>query len=134
MKSSGRVLRKRIQQLLTALLSKATASDGEAISPDMNRENRSSSSAGRSSTCNSHSRWVFLLSSVRMLLWSPTNRALTRGKKWCRGGVKGSPVSALQTRAVLSALAVKIHFPDRKSTRLNSSHGYISYAVFCLKK
>src|SRR6266550_5545366 len=25
-------------------------------------------------------------------------------------------------------------WPDRKSTRLNSSHGYISYAVFCLKK
>src|SRR2546422_6166244 len=26
------------------------------------------------------------------------------------------------------------HDADRKSTRLNSSHGYISYAVFCLKK
>src|SRR2546422_5382990 len=26
------------------------------------------------------------------------------------------------------------HLRDRKSTRLNSSHGYISYAVFCLKK
>src|SRR2546429_1495474 len=26
------------------------------------------------------------------------------------------------------------HERDRKSTRLNSSHGYISYAVFCLKK
>src|SRR2546429_4772926 len=26
------------------------------------------------------------------------------------------------------------HREDRKSTRLNSSHGYISYAVFCLKK
>src|SRR2546429_3750456 len=26
------------------------------------------------------------------------------------------------------------HQLDRKSTRLNSSHGYISYAVFCLKK
>src|SRR2546429_4369443 len=26
------------------------------------------------------------------------------------------------------------HDLDRKSTRLNSSHGYISYAVFCLKK
>src|SRR2546422_4215254 len=26
------------------------------------------------------------------------------------------------------------HQRDRKSTRLNSSHGYISYAVFCLKK
>src|SRR6478752_9589011 len=25
-------------------------------------------------------------------------------------------------------------YEDRKSTRLNSSHGYISYAVFCLKK
>src|SRR2546429_7243078 len=31
---------------------------------------------------------------------------------------------------VLPAVASK----DRKSTRLNSSHGYISYAVFCLKK
>src|SRR2546429_3799488 len=30
--------------------------------------------------------------------------------------------------------AVVIHRRDRKSTRLNSSHGYISYAVFCLKK
>src|SRR2546422_7571844 len=26
------------------------------------------------------------------------------------------------------------NWTDRKSTRLNSSHGYISYAVFCLKK
>src|SRR2546429_2089150 len=28
----------------------------------------------------------------------------------------------------------EINGRDRKSTRLNSSHGYISYAVFCLKK
>src|SRR2546429_6770391 len=28
----------------------------------------------------------------------------------------------------------KYYGSDRKSTRLNSSHGYISYAVFCLKK
>src|SRR2546429_4375710 len=27
-----------------------------------------------------------------------------------------------------------VSLQDRKSTRLNSSHGYISYAVFCLKK
>src|SRR2546422_7674785 len=27
-----------------------------------------------------------------------------------------------------------LRYGDRKSTRLNSSHGYISYAVFCLKK
>src|SRR2546422_1673018 len=31
-------------------------------------------------------------------------------------------------------LACSIAVGDRKSTRLNSSHGYISYAVFCLKK
>src|SRR5687768_17852230 len=30
--------------------------------------------------------------------------------------------------------AVPVRVTDRKSTRLNSSHGYISYAVFCLKK
>src|SRR2546429_281489 len=30
--------------------------------------------------------------------------------------------------------AVLMFYQDRKSTRLNSSHGYISYAVFCLKK
>src|SRR2546430_5848919 len=29
---------------------------------------------------------------------------------------------------------VKVSFTDRKSTRLNSSHSQISYAVFCLKK
>src|SRR2546422_7590489 len=29
---------------------------------------------------------------------------------------------------------LSVPFLDRKSTRLNSSHGYISYAVFCLKK
>src|SRR5687768_17961051 len=29
---------------------------------------------------------------------------------------------------------VRVGLTDRKSTRLNSSHGYISYAVFCLKK
>src|SRR3989449_6389057 len=34
------------------------------------------------------------------------------------------------------AFVEEVHFgsADRKSTRLNSSHGYISYAVFCLKK
>src|SRR2546429_2594547 len=30
--------------------------------------------------------------------------------------------------------ALSVSLLDRKSTRLNSSHGYISYAVFCLKK
>src|SRR5438034_5328003 len=30
--------------------------------------------------------------------------------------------------------ALRVRLPDRKSTRLNSSHTVISYAVFCLKK
>src|ERR1041385_3049787 len=34
----------------------------------------------------------------------------------------------------LAQRGVTTYCPDRKSTRLNSSHGYISYAVFCLTK
>src|SRR2546429_6504354 len=37
-------------------------------------------------------------------------------------------------REELAAAQADFHVSDRKSTRLNSSHGYISYAVFCLKK
>src|SRR2546429_2530598 len=36
--------------------------------------------------------------------------------------------------ATVSYLTCILASLDRKSTRLNSSHGYISYAVFCLKK
>src|SRR2546429_884017 len=36
--------------------------------------------------------------------------------------------------ASTTAAAIAKRLQDRKSTRLNSSHGYISYAVFCLKK
>src|SRR2546422_7184127 len=36
--------------------------------------------------------------------------------------------------AALGFQPVEFRRRDRKSTRLNSSHGYISYAVFCLKK
>src|SRR2546429_1847526 len=51
-----------------------------------------------------------------------------------------SGVAELPTtsRTSLSGLRVLVvddnRTKDRKSTRLNSSHGYISYAVFCLKK
>src|SRR2546422_561507 len=43
---------------------------------------------------------------------------------------------AMWQEAALPALAIVAAgiLPDRKSTRLNSSHGYISYAVFSLKK
>src|SRR2546422_5908076 len=44
--------------------------------------------------------------------------------------VKQNPHLVLSNAAAISIA----HLTDRKSTRLNSSHGYISYAVFCLKK
>src|SRR5205809_3418534 len=44
-------------------------------------------------------------------------------------GAGAEQVGRSTTRAVVVSI-----FLDRKSTRLNSSHGYISYAVFCLKK
>src|SRR5207247_10327738 len=55
------------------------------------------------------------------------------------GDVNGSRLSArlAETRndpAVRSARSVRMAAADRKSTRLNSSHEWISYAVFCLKK
>src|SRR2546422_1780736 len=46
----------------------------------------------------------------------------------------GLDANALQRPRRFFAAARNIEEGDRKSTRLNSSHGYISYAVFCLKK
>src|SRR5436189_4630496 len=43
------------------------------------------------------------------------------------------PLYAFAVAEVLSAMTLA-HATDRKSTRLNSSHRCISYAVFCLKK
>src|SRR5690348_17727734 len=40
----------------------------------------------------------------------------------------------LHSRALAVHLGIAVGFGDRKSTRLNSSHPSISYAVFCLKK
>src|SRR3990172_6371116 len=48
-------------------------------------------------------------------------------------------LKSVQDNAVCAEVFIRLHHltrdeEDRKSTRLNSSHGYISYAVFCLKK
>src|SRR2546427_7401091 len=45
---------------------------------------------------------------------------------------RGAPGSAARTAA--AARTTRARIGDRKSTRLNSSHSQISYAVFCLKK
>src|SRR2546429_5735258 len=46
----------------------------------------------------------------------------------------GGAVGRLEESSPPAAFADLTVERDRKSTRLNSSHGYISYAVFCLKK
>src|SRR5688572_32061644 len=43
-------------------------------------------------------------------------------------------VKFVEEDSVVTADATQTNPPDRKSTRLNSSHSQISYAVFCLKK
>src|SRR5438876_5660466 len=55
------------------------------------------------------------------------------------GGQVGAQVVAdrrevLALQGLFGQLPPSRRFPDRKSTRLNSSHPSISYAVFCLKK
>src|SRR2546422_6156081 len=58
------------------------------------------------------------------------NRAL-RAKVDRHQTMVGESYSLRQLR---EQVAMAAPTKDRKSTRLNSSHGYISYAVFCLKK
>src|SRR5439155_15334068 len=74
---------------------------------------------------------------------TPTG-VLHRRRRPHRGSGDGAPVpgEGCARTAVAGAgqrsdrlhLAMKSHKEDRKSTRLNSSHVAISYAVFCLKK
>src|SRR2546422_5890603 len=59
-------------------------------------------------------------------LWTQTDitngyRSFVSGRHRSAGGAGSAATGGDRSR-------------DRKSTRLNSSHGYISYAVFCLKK
>src|SRR5690606_40894835 len=53
-----------------------------------------------------------------------------------RHGIKSRPKTRGNSRcpSVIGSWNAKWHWGDRKSTRLNSSHVKISYAVFCLKK
>src|SRR2546429_7019876 len=55
------------------------------------------------------------------------------GKAHLVSGLVEGPAGSLLDLALAPPLGEGTR-GDRKSTRLNSSHGYISYAVFCLKK
>src|SRR5687768_18340576 len=49
-------------------------------------------------------------------------------------GTDKNAILGMERELLRKAHQVLVSSGDRKSTRLNSSHGYISYAVFCLKK
>src|SRR2546422_641150 len=60
-----------------------------------------------------------------------------RSQVWAKtvnGGLAAWQEGKEDSAVVLFHLAARLEPTNRKSTRLNSSHGYISYAVFCLKK
>src|SRR2546422_4206327 len=58
---------------------------------------------------------------------------LRRGRRILAQGSAAKPADSSRLIALRRRVS-EIAQQDRKSTRLNSSHGYISYAVFCLKK
>src|SRR2546422_3391350 len=63
-------------------------------------------------------------SRVRCRDWQGARRS--RNRDWAHPDPGRASMIAAKCKRTCSG--------DRKSTRLNSSHGYISYAVFCLKK
>src|SRR3712207_6971563 len=68
---------------------------------------------------------------------SPALPAVSVYSGLCPGPVRGRVVRAGQEEALRRLLRAgrgRLRRQDRKSTRLNSSHANISYAVFCLKK
>src|SRR3712207_7917921 len=65
----------------------------------------------------------------------PDLQALTPRQREILGLVaRGLTNAGIGRELYLTEGTVKQHLRDRKSTRLNSSHANISYAVFCLKK
>src|SRR5438309_8345267 len=62
-----------------------------------------------------------------------TLRVVARHADVWNGGGEG-PDETKELLRILDEHCVKVGREDRKSTRLNSSHSSISYAVFCLKK
>src|SRR5687768_18303911 len=62
-------------------------------------------------------------------------RSMPNTRFYMRNNFRMPTLDGETFRLSIGGLVERSHsLTDRKSTRLNSSHGYISYAVFCLKK
>src|SRR5207244_3806848 len=72
-------------------------------------------------------------SSIAATLWRERRNPDSSARNWCAYCLRRIRRSKRRPGFLLSRLAQFAH-EDRKSTRLNSSHQIISYAVFCLKK
>src|SRR2546429_3252944 len=70
---------------------------------------------------------VLVLDELHAMLNSPA-----RQQKQFMASLKR--LSNMRQLSIVACGTVDVSRADRKSTRLNSSHGYISYAVFCLNK
>src|SRR3712207_8449236 len=74
----------------------------------------------------------FLVGRARVDGAQPQDRAAAQDRRAGRGEAVGG--DALDERRVGGVVAGAAEGQDRKSTRLNSSHANISYAVFCLSE
>src|SRR5207245_4782944 len=68
------------------------------------------------------------------LVAAPRHSTKTRAADMISGSISGPNVPPTELTCVPALSHSRRTTGDRKSTRLNSSHGSISYAVFCLKK
>src|SRR2546422_5379855 len=95
----------------------------------------------RVSNCFHHFFFLMIRRPPRSTLFPYTTLFRSRARTGRRGsglGARGSGglprLPCPEARVPRTPAARESRRLDRKSTRLNSSHGYISYAVFCLKK
>src|SRR5690625_5684631 len=82
--------------------------------------------------------WKIDLIDWLVLKRTPYRKFFRRARNRVRKGVGTETVNAsadlVVELSIEGALETELKWRDRKSTRLNSSHVAISYAVFCLKK
>src|SRR2546421_8599828 len=78
--------------------------------------------------------WAGAFMAVGTLLGSPPPEMGTQSTSFLWGGMPQLPDHPRVWRFTFTPTVIPGAPTDRKSTRLNSSHDQISYAVFCLKK